>query len=556
MTALLEVAGLSKRFGELRALDGVGLTVARRGVHSVIGPNGAGKTTLFNCITGVVKPDEGSVTLAGRDITGLAVVDRVRLGLVRTFQVSRVFDSLTARQNVRLALQKTSVKGGLGVRLGRAARQRIEERCGELLDEAGLAPGGRELPAGALSHADRRAVEVAMALACDPVLLCLDEPTAGIGAGEAERMTELIGRLGERLAVLLIEHRMSLVQRVSRQVSVLARGALLAQGPAAAIAADPRVQDAYLGGAAAAGAPTAGAAEAGAPAAGAPAAGAAAAPWRVQPAPAAAGAAGDLVLRDVHTCYGSSHVLHGVSLTARQGQVTSILGRNGAGKTTTLATVMNLVQARSGSIRLGPRELTGSSTHAVAGLGIALVPENRWVFPDLTVEENLRVAAGRRAPLDEAYAEFPVLAERREAKGSELSGGQQQMLALGRALVRGARVILLDEPTQGLSPAYVDVVIGYIRRLRERGVTVVLVEQSIDVVAAVADTVYLMRDGQIDAELAATGLDRHNPLVAGSLLLEPGSPPGEAPGEPPGAPRRPDDRDAARQPAEEGAARA
>ena len=270
------------------------------------------------------------------------------------------------------------------------------------------------------------------------------------------------------------------------------------------------------------------------------------------PSPAAAGAAGDLVLRDVHTCYGSSQVLHGVSLTARQGQVTSILGRNGAGKTTTLATVMNLVQARSGSIRLGPRELTGSSTHAVAGLGIALVPENRWVFPDLTVEENLRVAAGRRAPLDEAYAEFPVLAERREAKGSELSGGQQQMLALGRALVRGARVILLDEPTQGLSPAYVDVVIGYIRRLRERGVTVVLVEQSIDVVAAVADTVYLMRDGQIDAELAAAELDRHNPLVAGSLLLEPGLPPGE----PPGAPRRPHDRDAARQPAEEGAARA
>jgi branched-chain amino acid transport system ATP-binding protein len=153
------------------------------------------------------------------------------------------------------------------------------------------------------------------------------------------------------------------------------------------------------------------------------------------------------------------------------------------------------------------------------------------VFPELTVEQNLRVAAGSRAPLEEAYAEFPVLAERRQAKGSELSGGQQQMLALARAVVCGARVVLLDEPTQGLSPAYVDVVIGYIHRLRERGVTVVLVEQSIDVVAAVADTVYLMRDGEIAAEIAASGLDRDHPLVQESLLLAPVSLPGDPAGE-------------------------
>jgi branched-chain amino acid transport system ATP-binding protein len=502
MTAVLEVAGLSKRFGELRALDGIELTVAQRGVHSIIGPNGAGKTTLFNCITGLIEPDEGSVALAGRDITGLAVVARVRLGLVRTFQVSRVFDSLSARENVRLALQKTSVKGGPGLRLNRIARRRIEERCGELLDEVGLTLANHELPSGTLSHADRRAVEVAMALACDPVVLCLDEPTAGIGIGEAERMAELIGRLGERLAVLLVEHRMSIVQRVSQQVSVLSRGALLTQGPPEAIAEDPRVQDAYLGRAAATRR-------------------AATPPRSSLRSRAATVPAEDLVLREVHTYYGSSHVLHGVSLTARQGQVSGILGRNGAGKTTTLATVMNLVEARSGSIRLGQRELVGSSTHAVAGLGIALVPENRWVFPDLTVEENLRVAAGSRTPLQEAYAQFPVLSERRQAKGSELSGGQQQMLALARALVSGARVVLLDEPTQGLSPAYVDVVIDYIRRLRERDVTVVLVEQSIDIVAAVADTVYLMRDGEIAAEIAAAELDRENALVQESLLLEP-----------------------------------
>jgi branched-chain amino acid transport system ATP-binding protein len=501
MTAVLEISGLSKQFGELRALRGIDLTVSPRGVHSIIGPNGAGKTTLFNCITGVVKPDTGSVTLAGRDITRLGVVDRVRLGLVRTFQVSRVFDSLSARQNVRLALERTSLKGGLGLRLRRDMRRRLEERCAHLLAEVGLAPASQDLPSAALSHADRRAVEVAMALACDPVVLCLDEPTAGIGIGEAERMAELIGRLGERLAVLLIEHRMSLVQSVSHEVSVLAVGELLAHGAPEEVAGNPRVQEAYLGGVVATRLTRGG-------------------------RDGAAGSAEvlpgeDLVLRDVHAYYGSSHVLHGVSLTAHEGRVTSILGRNGAGKTTTLATVMNLVHARSGSVRLGGRELVGMPPNAVAKLGIALVPEDRWVFADLTVEENLRMAAGPRASLAEAYEEFPVLGERRQAKGSELSGGQQQMLALARALVCGARVVLLDEPTQGLSPVYVEVVVNYIRRLRERDITVVLVEQSIDVVAAVADTVYLMRDGLIAAELSAADLDRDSALVQESLLLEP-----------------------------------
>ncbi len=370
------------------------------------------------------------------------------------------------------------------------------------------------VPAGAISHADRRAVEVAMALACDPSVLCLDEPTAGIGIGESERIAELIGKLGQRLAVLLIEHRMSIVQRVSERVTVLAHGSLLAEGPPAVIAADTRVQDAYLG--RARGGPALATRSKAAPQR-TPHHVAARRPMRT--ASAAAGAV-ELVLSDLHTFYGSSHVLQGVSLTARAGQVSSVLGRNGAGKTTTLATVMNLVRARSGSVRLGQHELVGLATHEVAALGIALVPQDRWVFPELSVEENIRVAAGSRARVRDAYAEFPALVERRKAKGSQLSGGQQQMLAFARALVRSPKVVLLDEPTQGLSPHYVDVVIEYIRRLRERDVTVVLVEQSLEVVTAVSDTVYLMRDGQIGAELPAAELEGHGDLLQEYLVLE------------------------------------
>jgi ABC-type branched-subunit amino acid transport system ATPase component len=506
MTATLEVRGVHKSFGDLHALQGVDLSIADRGVHAIIGPNGAGKTTLFNCICGELRPDAGTVSFNGRDVTRLPVVARVRLGLARTFQLNRVFESMSAIENVELALHKTRLRGGLGLWRGRAARRTIDDRCHALLDEVALPVSMRARRAGEISHADRRAIEVAMALACDPVVLCLDEPTAGVGIGEAERLAELIARLAQEVAIVLVEHRMSLVQRVADEVTVLAYGSQLAQGSVADVSADSRVQAAYLG--------RSGSAPARQPRPGP-------APRRTsRPADTATAARAELVLRGVHAFYGSSHVLHGIDLVARAGEVSSILGRNGAGKTTTLKTVMNLVPARSGSIRLGGRELVGRPTHAVAALGVALVPEERWVFPELTVEENIRLAGGEGARLDEAYAEFPVLGERRRARGAELSGGQQQMLAFARALVRAPAIVLLDEPTQGLSPQYVEVVAGYVRRLRERGTTVVLVEQNLDVVAAVSDTVYLMSDGRIAAELPAGELESSAALVEQHLLLD------------------------------------
>jgi branched-chain amino acid transport system ATP-binding protein len=514
MTPLLEVTGLRKSFGDLRVLEGIDLSIRERGVHAIIGPNGAGKTTLFNCICGELRPDAGTVTLNGRDITNLAVVPRVRLGLARTFQLNRVFESMSAAENIELALLKTRLRSRLGLRRSRSERRAIETRRRELLDEVSLPAALQDRIAGEISHADRRAVEVAMALACDPIVLCLDEPTAGIGVGEAERLAGLIGQLAERVAIVLVEHRMSLVQRVADEVSVLAYGSMLAHGTAAEVSADPRVQDAYLGRRGSGPSPSASSPPTSRPIRSPVTAGVdAARPGSHVPAPG-------LLLRDVHSYYGSSHVLHGIDLVAREGEVSSILGRNGAGKTTTLKSVMNLVEARSGSIRLGDRELIGLPTHAVAALGIALVPEERWVFGELTVEENLRVAGGSGAQLEEAYAEFPALAERRRARGSQLSGGQQQMLAFARALVQAPSVVLLDEPTQGLSPQYVEVVVGYVRRLRERRITVVLVEQNLDVVAAVSDTVYLMSDGRIGAELPTDQLASAGPLIQQYLLLD------------------------------------
>jgi branched-chain amino acid transport system ATP-binding protein len=342
-----------------------------------------------------------------------------------------------------------------------------------------------------------------MALACNPVVLCLDEPTAGLGIGEAENLAALVGRLGERVAVLLVEHRMSMVHRVSNDVTVLAYGSVIARGTPKAVAADERVQDVYLG--------RGGDGSAGASVQVRP-------PDFRAPKPSANDS---LTLGDVNSVYGASHVLHDVSLVAKEGQVTSVLGRNGAGKTTTLATIMGLVHARSGSIRLGDQELTKLSTHKIAELGITLIPEHRWIFPDLTVEENIQLAGGTtRELLEEAYSEFPDLRERRRAQGSQLSGGQQQMLAFARAIVRKPHVVLLDEPTQGLSPIYVAAILKYIQDLSARGITVILVEQVLDIVTAVSDTVYLMSDGRIQAQLDPGELDENDELLSKHLLVE------------------------------------
>ena len=247
MSTILEVNELSQSFGELQALRGVDLVVADRGIHAVIGPNGAGKTTLFNCITGALRSDGGRVLLRGEDITRHSVVERVRLGLVRTFQVSRVFNGLSVMQNVQLSLQKAHVRGRLGLRLRASVRREIDARSRTLLETVGIAPRTHELPAERLSYGDRRAVEVAMALASDPVVLCLDEPTAGMGMREAERLSTLVGELGERLAVLLIEHRMSMVHQIAQRVTVLSYGTVLAEGAAAEVSENELVRDAYLG---------------------------------------------------------------------------------------------------------------------------------------------------------------------------------------------------------------------------------------------------------------------------------------------------------------------
>lgn len=245
--SLLEARGVTRAFGSLVAIDNVSFTVEPGELRAVIGPNGAGKTTFFNLISGLFPPTIGTIFFDGRDITRFSANKRVSLGIARTFQVTEIFPELTVSENLRIAVESAA-----GLRLSpwasRGTRRQIADRVVGLLSAGGLIGKGQRL-VGELSHGDQRATEIMMALALKPRLLLLDEPTAGMGEQETRDVVRLISRLhkDEHLTIVLIEHDMRVIFHLADRITVLAEGSVLADGVPDAIAANERVQAAYLG---------------------------------------------------------------------------------------------------------------------------------------------------------------------------------------------------------------------------------------------------------------------------------------------------------------------
>ncbi len=228
-----------------------------------------------------------------------------------------------------------------------------------------------------------------------------------------------------------------------------------------------------------------------------------------------------VLVEDVHTFYGKSHILNGVSLTIGPGEIVGLLGRNGVGKSTTLKTIMGLVQPRQGKVMLEGKPITNMPPHKLARLGIGYVPEDRRIFRLLTVMENLRTGLDRggvtdekkRALLDKVFAFFPVLAERRNQAGGTLSGGEQQMLAIARAMMLEPKIILLDEPTEGLMPRMVSQIKNIIEVLHKEDVAILLVEQNVPLTLAASQRVYIMEKGQVRHHCAAAEIDVNDPVI-------------------------------------------
>jgi branched-chain amino acid transport system ATP-binding protein len=217
-----------------------------------------------------------------------------------------------------------------------------------------------------------------------------------------------------------------------------------------------------------------------------------------------------LTVRELQAWYGESHVLHGISLDVQDGEVVTLLGRNGAGKTTTLKSIMGMIGKRRGSVQFGGRELIGLPARAIAKAGIAICPEERGIFASLSVEENLmlppRVLPGGLS-VERIFELFPNLRERLSSQGTKLSGGEQQMLAIGRILRTGAKLLLLDEPTEGLAPVIVQQIGRTIARLKQEGFTIVLVEQNFHFAASVADRHYVVETGRVIDMIPNADLD-------------------------------------------------
>ncbi|MEP6944211.1 MAG: ATP-binding cassette domain-containing protein, partial [Betaproteobacteria bacterium] len=491
--AVLDVRGLCKSFGGTQAVADADIVVADRTLHALIGPNGAGKTTLFNVISGLYRADAGRVQLADADLTGEAPHRIVAAGLSRSFQITNLFPALTVEENLRLAVQARD-----GSRFNGWARAadvaEVTGRTAELVRFLGLSGIGHA-EAGALSYGGQRLLDMGLALASAPRVLLLDEPLAGLAAAERERVGALIRHVSHTIPILLVEHDIDRVFALADRVTVMNEGKVLFDGSAGDARNSEAVRRVYIG-----------AGEAS----------------HVSSAPAVSSPRPPLLVVDaVDAFYGKSHIIQRASLAVGDGEFVALLGRNGAGKSTLLKTVIGIVRAGGGRIRLDNEELTALPAAAIARLGVGYVPQGRGLFAGMSVRENLelgrlkrrlpsRAGLGAEAPgtawSDERIFEFfPRLAARLDTPADFLSGGEQQMLAVARALSGYVRVLLLDEPFEGLAPTVIDELFHAFDKLRNE-LSMVIVEHNLDLVLSLADRAYVLERGSVVHEGPASAL--------------------------------------------------
>jgi branched-chain amino acid transport system ATP-binding protein len=541
---VLAVRGLTKSFGGVRAVDGVTFEIGRGELLALIGPNGAGKSTCFNMIGGQLRPDAGDILFEGRSIAGLKPRQIWRLGAGRTFQVAATFPPMTVIENVQLALASHhgrlyDMVGSLG-----ACRRREAQK---LLDQVGMMDAA-ECACRELAYGEVKRVELAIALANDPRLLLMDEPTAGMGPRERLDMVALVKRLvAERdVTVLFTEHSMDVVFAFADRIIVMARGAVIAEGDAAAIRNNAQVQEVYLGTGktyakpgVSSPSPLVGEGRGGGCRRGTlvsdsstptPDPSPAETAYtrvsatllsdrnRQQPISIRGGEQGAILEVDnLSAWYGAAQVLFDLALRVGRGEAVALMGRNGAGKSTTIKTVMALMARRSGKVRFCGRDISRLRPYEIARLGVGFVPEDRRVFADLTVRENLDVGCqpprrfpdGEPAPVwteERLYELFPNLAGMADRLGHQMSGGEQQMLSVARTLMGNPLFVLLDEPSEGMAPVIVERMANTIAELKKAGLSVLLAEQNIHFAELVCDRAYVLEKGEVQWQGAMTEL--------------------------------------------------
>jgi branched-chain amino acid transport system ATP-binding protein len=469
--AHLEVAGLTKRFGGLVAVKEMTLSVGAGKILGLIGPNGSGKSTVMKLIMGIEHPDAGSVRINGTEVAGWPSHKVARMGAGMVFQHSRPLHRQTVLENIKLALLPDKLTRLL-VDPETDARARI------IAARVGLSAAVLDRRPATLPFADLRKIEIAKAIARDPQVLLIDEPFAGLTSTETAAFSDLICELrDDGRAVLLVDHNVKSVARLVDRVLAMYVGERIAEGSADEVMRDETVRRVYLGGSI----ETAARPEAS---------------FRDRATPF-------LEVEGVSVQYGKAQALQNVSIHVHAGEFVSVVGLNGAGKTTLFNAISGLLPY-SGDIRREGASLRGLSAATIARNGIVQCSEGRDLFTDMTVRENLDLG-GQHLPAAESAEQiawsfdlFPILRDRQKQAAGTLSGGEQQMLTIARALMMKPKLLILDEPTLGLAPVILEQISKALERLRQTTpITVLLAEQNVTFALPHADRVYVLEHAHI-----------------------------------------------------------
>ncbi len=465
----LKVRGLTKRFGGLVAVNNVDFELRRGEILGLIGPNGSGKSTVMKLIMGIERPTAGSIVLDGDEIAGLPSHKIARKGVGLVFQHSRPLQRQTVLENIKLALLPDSL-----VKL--FADPEVDDQARAIAQSVGLGAVLSRRP-NTLPFADLRKLELAKAIARDPGVVLVDEPFAGLTQGETAVFADLIrGFRAQGRAVLLIDHNVKSVAALADRVIALYLGERVAEGTADEVMKNETVRRVYLGGAI---------------------------ETSARPESSFKDAEPFFQVKDVSVFYGKAQALERVSLHVHEGEFVSVVGINGAGKTTLFNAISGFVPY-TGEISWANTRLRGKSAASIARSGIVQCPETRELFGDLSVRENLDLGGQHvsRAESEERLAWlfelFPILKSRQKQNASTLSGGEQQMLAIARALMTKPKLLILDEPTLGLAPVILEQLSKALERLRQTTpITVLLGEQNVTFALPHADRVYVLEHARI-----------------------------------------------------------
>jgi ABC-type branched-subunit amino acid transport system ATPase component len=467
--AALEVRGLTKRYGGLVAAKNVSFDVRAGEILGLIGPNGSGKSTVMKLIMGIERPNAGEVRLNGVNLAGKPAYKVARAGIGIVFQHSRPLHRQTVLQNILLGLLPDRL-------LAWRAGERQVAQAKAIAERVGLGAVLHRLPA-TLPFADLRRMELAKAIARDPQVVLVDEPFAGLTAGEVKDFSDLIVSFrDEGRAVLLVDHNVKSVAAMVDRVLALYLGETIAEGSAAEVMCNETVRLVYLGGGIA---------------------------THERPEAVFAHTAPVLQVENLSVFYGKAQALDSVNLVLHPGEFVSVVGLNGAGKTTLFNAISGLVPY-AGKIIWDGAPLAGKSAARIARDGLVQCPETRELFGEMSVAENIALGgqhlpkAERAARRDWLFGLFPILQARAGQISRTLSGGEQQMLAIARALMMKPKLLILDEPTLGLAPVILSQLSDAMKRLRDQtDITILLGEQNVTFALPNADRVYVLEHARI-----------------------------------------------------------